>query len=175
MRTTRVAAVAAAGIATLLLSACSGGQTGGNPETTSAASSGLAGFDPCTALSSSELQNLGVSGESKPYNKQGEVGCDYEGDDLLLTVLKAEGRDLAAWEGRRNNFDSLTKNDVGGRQGLQGIALGGTGQGVCNQFVDAGKDSLDIVVVLESDRVKDTDPCAKALEVAQVVEQKLPK
>lgn len=177
MRTTRSAVLAALAASGLLLAGCGGGAQGGSPAPASPTPSALVNFDPCTALTPEELQANGVAPQGKPVDQGvGEVGCEFEGEEVLLTVLKAEQRDLAQWQENQSNFDEFELNQVGSHQGARGIAAGGTGQGVCNQLIEAGDGTVDVVITyMSAQGLEAKDPCADAMKVAQQIEPKLPK
>ncbi|QRK89488.1 DUF3558 domain-containing protein [Saccharopolyspora erythraea] len=176
MRTTRTTVAAVLASAGLLLAGCGGPSAGPTPTSEGPKEPGLANFDPCTALSAEQLQAQGVEAPGAPVDQGvGEVGCDFDSEDLVLTLLKADGRDLSYWEGRRNNFDKFENNQVASRRGISGVAAGGMGQGVCRQIVEAGGGSVIAQVTYSSDQIQGNDPCAKALEIAQQIEPKLPK
>lgn len=136
----------------------------------------MANFDPCTVLTPEELQANGVSPESKPFDQGlGEVGCEFEGEEVLLTVLKAEGRNLAQWQENRDNFDEFELNQVGSHPGARGIAAGGTDQGVCNQFIEAGDSTVDVqITYMSAQDLASKDPCGEAMKFAELIEPKLP-
>ncbi|QUH06460.1 DUF3558 domain-containing protein [Saccharopolyspora erythraea] len=176
MRTTRTTVAAVLASAGLLLAGCGGPSAGPTPTSDGPQESGLANFDPCTALSAEQLQAQGIEAPGEPVDQGiGEVGCDFDGQEMVLTLLKADGRNLSYWEERRSNFDKFDKNQVASRQGISGIAAGGMGQGVCRQILEAGGGSIIAQVTYSSDAVQGNDPCAKALEIAQQIEPKLPK
>jgi hypothetical protein len=173
MGTTRTAAIAAfAATGGLLLAACGGSK--GAPAPAPAApsqSAALAGFDACKVMTQDDLQTFGFkSGDQTPVNQEGEVGCTWTGDQFTLTLTKSNDG-LSKWESQRGNFAQLQPNQVGSRKGLSGIVAGGQGNGVCREMVDAGGGS----VIVQLDNFNSGDPCAKALDIAQKIEPRLPK
>ncbi|MGI8309121.1 DUF3558 family protein [Saccharopolyspora hattusasensis] len=177
MRKLRFGAAAALAAAGLLAAGCSGG-TAPKPEpsTEPTTSNALASFDPCTALTPTEIRSFGAAPEGKPNDLGiGEVGCDYMGEDFEFGVLKAGKSDEAYWQQRRNSFDAFTPNQVGSHSGFAGIALSGKGQGVCRQMMYVGSGSVIVDITYSADKIQSDDAtCAKAMEIAQVVEPKLP-
>ncbi|GAB3676898.1 hypothetical protein GCM10027597_16920 [Saccharopolyspora tripterygii] len=167
------AALAAGG---LLIAGCSGSGSSGAPAPEPTPDL-LTSFDPCSVLSPEEIQSFGASPEGEPADQElGEAGCDFKGGDFNFGVLKAGDGNEAYWQGQRAQFDKFMPNQVGDRAGFSGISAGGAGQGVCSQFIYVGKGSVIVDVTYRSDKVQgDEATCAKALEIAQVVEPKLPK
>jgi len=94
----------------------------------------------------------------------------------VLTIYKAEGNDLAYWEGRKGNFSVFERNQVGSHDGIKGMAAGSEGTGMCRQIIAAGGGSVSVAVAYEAGESPGDDAaCAKAMEIAQVVEKKLPQ
>lgn len=160
----------------LFLAGCSGSGSSGAPAPEPEADL-LAGFDPCTVLSPEEIQSFGASPQGEPADQGlGEAGCDFKGGDFNFGLLKASDGNEAYWQGQRSQFDKFTPNQVSDRAGFSGISAGGAGQGVCSQFMYVGKGSVIVDVTYRSDKMPgDEATCAKAMEIAQVVEPKLPK
>ncbi|WP_229680381.1 DUF3558 family protein [Saccharopolyspora thermophila] len=177
MRMKRSLVAAAFAAVGMTSAACSGGQGNETPPTQQVPKDVLTSFDPCTVLSSQEIQSFGASPEGKPSDLGlGEVGCDFDGDEFDFGVLKASNHDEAYWQGQRTQFDEFTPNQVGGHQGFVGIELSGKGQGVCTQVMYVGKGSVIVDINYRSDKIpSDEATCAKAMEIARLVEPKLPK
>ncbi|WP_223839753.1 DUF3558 family protein [Saccharopolyspora pogona] len=137
----------------------------------------LASFDPCTALTPEKLQAQGLSAPGKPVDQGiGESGCEFDGSEFLLSVLKGEKSSLSYWEGRRANMGVFERNQVGSRQGIKMISAGSVGQGICSQVIEASSGSVSVQVTYSADKIQSDDAtCAKAMEIAQVVEPKLPQ
>lgn len=177
MRTTCSAlTVAVVGIG-LLAAGCSSGDSPEAAHTTrSGANDSLESFDSCTALTPEEIQRFGASPEGQPTDQGlGEVGCDFKGAEFNFGVLKAATDGQAYWEGQRHQFDEFDTNAVGSHRGFSGIALGGKGQGICTQGIYVGKGSVLVDITYKSNTMQGKDPCAKVMEIARVVEEKLPK
>lgn len=181
MRTTRFTAAAVGAAAGLLLAGCSASDNTASqtPSTQNAEQSSLAGFDPCSVLSQPELQHYGVSQPGEPVDQGiGEPGCSFKADGgaYLLTIYKAEKSDRTYWEQRRGNFGVFESNQVGSHQGIKAIEHGAVGQGGCRQIIESGGGSVSVDITFRSDKIESDDAtCAKAMEIAQVVEPKLPK
>lgn len=176
MRSLPAAAVLAA--SGLLLAGCGAGGQAPAPTSEAPNSSALASFDPCTALTPEELQSLGVDpSEKEPVDEgMGDVGCDFTGEEIILSITKAEQDDLASWKARSDNFDRLDPNTVAGREGLVGVTKGSTGKGVCRQIVGAGGSSVTTqVTFVDPNTGKTADPCAEATKAAEVLVPKLPQ
>ncbi|WP_433870273.1 DUF3558 family protein [Saccharopolyspora sp. CA-218241] len=177
MRIQKVSITLTAAAAGLLLAGCSGGSSApeGNPPS-SEATNVLQNFDPCTVLTPEEIQSFGASPEGEPSDLGlGETGCDFDGEVFDFGILKAPESDQAYWEGQKNNFDRFEPNQVGSHAGFSGISTGGAGQGVCSQMMYVGSGTVTVDVTYRSDTMAGADPCAKAMEIAQAVEPKLPQ
>lgn len=161
----------------LLIAGCSGGQSTPGQPTGEVDSGALKSFDPCTALSPDQVQTFGASVPGQPSDLgTGEVGCDFQGEDLEFGVLKAETNGEAFWQGQRDQFDQFTPNQVGSHSGFAGIAIGGKGLGGCRQIMYVGSGSVIVDITYSSDQMpSDEETCGKAKEIAQAVETKLPK
>ncbi|MEV6233714.1 DUF3558 family protein [Saccharopolyspora shandongensis] len=181
MRTTRIAVTGALAAAGLLLAGCGGTGGGNSPSTTEqsqpAKPSALASVDPCTVVPPDELKSFGVTKPGKFVDQGiGEPGCDFKTGDYLLTIYKAENSDLAYWQGRRDNFGIFEPNKVGSHEGIKAVTRGSVGQGLCRQIIAAGGGSVSVAIKYDADKIQSDDAtCAKAMEIAQVVEPKLPK
>ena len=176
MRKSRIA-VAGALAAGALLAGC--GATGGSPAPSEqpAGPSPLAAMDPCNVVPANELQRLGVTEPGEAVDEGiGEPGCDFSAEDYLLTIYKAEKNDLAYWEGQKGKFGIFEPNQVGSHKGIKAVLTGSMGSGLCRQIVETGGGSVSVAVKYNSDKNPgDEATCAKAMEIAQVVEPGLPK
>ncbi|TDD89736.1 DUF3558 domain-containing protein [Saccharopolyspora karakumensis] len=176
MRKTRIGAVLLAGFAVTVggCSSAGGGAQQGAPEP---ALNVLASVDPCQVLGEQDLQALGVSAPGEPLDQGiGEKACEFSGDALDLSVVKGEQSSLAYWEGRRSNMAVFETNKVGQRDGAKMISTASVGNGVCSQAIFVGQGSVSIQVTTSSASYQnDEATCAKAMEIAQVAEKKLPK
>jgi hypothetical protein len=174
MGTTRTAAIAAIAAASGLVLAACGGSKGASAPASAAPSqsAAFAGFDACKVMTSDELQAYGLKlDEHEPVNQQGDAGCNWPGGQFGLSLSKSN-HDLSYWESaKRGNFAQLQPNQVGSRRGLSGVVAGGQGNGTCEEIVDAGGGSVTVQIA----DFTSGDPCAKALEIAQKIEPKLPK
>ncbi|MEU6262143.1 DUF3558 family protein [Saccharopolyspora shandongensis] len=178
MGRTRIATTAILAGAVVALAGCSGPDGKETPsKSAEPTSSGLASFDPCTALAPEKLQAQGLNAPGDPVDQGiGESGCEFDGSEFLLSVLKGENSSLSYWEGRRANMGVFEPNQVGSRPGIKMISAGSVGQGICSQVIEAGNGSVSVQVTYSANKKQSDDAtCAKALEIAQVVEPKLPK
>ncbi|MDA3645832.1 DUF3558 domain-containing protein [Saccharopolyspora indica] len=175
MRTTPVTAAAALALAGLLLSGCAGGDAP-TSEAEPLVGPSLAGFDPCSALSQSDLQHVGVTEPGEQVDENGEIGCDFRGDDeFLLRISKAETTDLAGWERQRGVFSSFEPNSVGARRGISAVPAGAPEFSWCRQIIAVGDGSVSVEIKYNADTGRaDPETCAKALDIAQVLEPALP-
>lgn len=176
MRTTPVTAAALA-ITGLLLTGCAtAGDNTPESEAEPLVGPSLAGFDPCSALSQSDLQHVGVTEPGEQVDENGEVGCDFRGDDeFLLRISKAEGTDLAGWEQQRGGFSGFEPNSVGARPGISAVPSGSPEFTWCRQIIAAGDGSVSVEIKYNAETgPADAETCAKALEIAQVLEPNLP-
>lgn len=177
MRTTRFVVAAAGAAAGLLLAGCSGGGGDATPTKQPEPKNVLANVDPCTVLTTEDVQAFGVNEAGKPVDQGiGEQGCRYNAGDFRFTLYKGEKDSLSYWEGQRSKFGVFEPNQVGSRQGIKQITNGSVGQGICNQVIEVGSGSVTVQVGYDADKIQSDDAtCAKAMEIAQVVEPKLPK
>lgn len=182
--TTRPAVVTVLAAAGLLLAGCGGSDssaeeaspTGSSSPSSSTEPSALNSFDPCAVFTQQQLQALGVTDPAEPFDQGiGESGCDYSADELVVTVSKAPGNDLADWKSRRDNFAVLEPNRVGSRDALRTVTKAAQGQGMCRQIMAAGDGSVSVAVQYDSDEIAGSDPCGKALEIAREIEPRMPK
>ena len=174
-RSTATTVLASAGLL-LLAAGCTGGDGGATPPPSEPPrQDALAAFDPCTTFSPEQLQSYGATDPGEAVDQGiGEPGCDFEAEGFLLTVYKAPGRGIDYWEGRRANFSRFDSNQVGSRQGVTAITAGSEGQGLCRQILESGGGTVSVAVKYDADNIQGNDPCAKALEIAQQIEPKLP-
>lgn len=159
----------------LLLAGCSGGEISSAP--VPASTNVLADVDPCALLSAEELQSYGVAGPGEPVDQGiGEQGCDYFGDAFQFAIYKGEDDSLSYWEGQRDKFGVFEGNQVGSRSGIKQITKGAIGQRICNQVIEVGSGSVTVQVGYKAGRAADDEEaCTKAMEIANVIEPKLPK
>lgn len=177
MRTTPVTAAAAVVLTGLLLTGCATSEDDAPaPEEEPLVGPTLAGFDPCAVLSQSDLQHVGVTAPGEQADENGEVGCNFRGDDeFLLRISKAETTDLDAWQQQRGGFSSFEPNTVGTRPGISAVPSGSPEFSWCRQIVAAGEGSVSVELKYNADTgPADPETCAKALEIAQVLEPNLP-
>ncbi|RKT84056.1 Protein of unknown function [Saccharopolyspora antimicrobica] len=177
MRTTPVTAAAALALTGLLLSGCATADSDAPAsEAEPLVGPSLAGFDPCSALSQSDLQHVGVTQPGEQVDENGEIGCDFRGDDeFLLRISKAETTDLASWERQRGVFSSFEPNAVGAREGISAVPAGAPEFSWCRQIIAVGDGSVSVEIKYNADTGRaDPETCAKALDIAQVLEPALP-
>ncbi|MDA3624888.1 DUF3558 family protein [Saccharopolyspora sp. WRP15-2] len=177
MRTTPVTAAAALAVTGFLLTGCgTSSDHGAHPgDDEPFVGPSLAAFDPCSALSQSDLQHVGVTAPGEPVDENGEVGCDFRGDDeYLLRISKAEQTDLAAWKAQRGGFNAFQPNQVGTHPGISAVPSGAEFSW-CRQIVGAGDGSVSVEIKYTAENgPADAETCDKALQVAQVLEPNLP-
>lgn len=167
-----------AGLALVGLSACSGGSNAGGEQpgapTTETQSTGLSSFDPCTFFTPDELTAAGVqAGPGRPAKAlESQPGCDWEGENVLLTLSKNETQDFEAYS--KNNFEKFERFDLDGRQAARAITSGSGGQGICSVILSAGGGIVDVNVAgIMSDSV--ADPCGEAEKVSRQIAPRLPQ
>ena len=163
----------------VFLAAC-GGTTPGTagPTTTSGSSTGsgdsaaLSKVDPCTLLTAQELQQYQGRTKGEPLNSSDEQGCDFLGspDSLSRGINLTKSKDsVADYVGRKDSYVKFTKNSVNGRDAAQvQISKSNT---ECSQIIGVGSGTVSVAVTGD----KSGDPCGDALQIAQVVEPRLPK
>ena len=159
------------------LAGCTGKSVDGNAGPTSSSSStstqgssgALTALDPCTLLTSDQLQQFGVDpGSKSAANGSGETGCSFIKYPIGIILAKSN-ESVQGYLDRSDTFVKIAKRDVNGRTGvLTQISNDNT---ECSQVLAVG--SGDVRVGLTGD--KSGDPCGNVLKIAQVVEPKLPK
>lgn len=169
----RVAAASALGVAAVVLAGCGGAANEAPPP--SPPPNVLAGLDPCALLSGQELASFGFA-EPGEFIDQGvgEQGCEFDSEAFMLSLYKSEEGNRAYWDERRDNFSVFEPNQVGDRQGLKLVTHGAVGLGICHQTVFAGPGSVSVQVTSGGESPEGVDACAKAMEIAEVVESRLP-
>jgi Protein of unknown function (DUF3558) len=167
----RVAGAVAAGLATLVLAGCAGPTVSGTPSPASGpTSAAIESVLPCTLLTQQELQQQGQPVQGAPYDTAGETGCSFHGQDFGLDLGKAKDG-LNYFTKRAKQFVSLKENSVNGRSGVQ-IIISHTGR-ECTQVMAVG--TGDVTVGISYNFGHQGDPCAKVMEIAQLIEPRLPK
>lgn len=165
------------GVATAAVAACSGtaigGQGGPTTSASSSSSSGdaaLSALDPCTLLTSQELQQYNVATKGDKNTTSDEVGCDYVGNYPAPSLSISKSKDsVQSYVQRSDTFVKLVQNTVNGRAGVQTRISSSNDE--CSQVMAVG--SGDVRIGLTGD--KSGDPCGDVLKIAQVVEPRLPK
>jgi hypothetical protein len=163
-------------LAIVTLAACNGTQVGGEagPTTTASGSQGsgsdvLKALDPCTLLTSQELQQFGVDPSTrKPANGSGETGCGFIKYPIGIVLGKANDT-VQGFLDRSDTFVKIAKRDVNGRSGV--LTQISTENTDCSQVLAVGTGVVRIGLTGD----KSGDPCGDVLKIAQVVEPKLPK
>lgn len=128
-------------------------------------------------LSAEELQQFGVTEPGEPVDQGiGEQGCDFDTDTSGFTIYKGETDSIAYWQGQRDKFAIFEENKVGSSNGIKQVTKGAVGQSLCSQVIEVGSGSVSVQFGYDADKKQsDEATCAKAMEIAQVVETKLPK
>ncbi|WP_033401502.1 DUF3558 domain-containing protein [Actinopolyspora mortivallis] len=166
-----------AGAVLVGVTACSpGGGAEGSSETTGPSSSEevLASVDPCEVLSESELESFGLRGPGEPRSElPWKPGCYYEGSPINARLEKNTRQTVASSE-RKDVWAEFERVEVNGRPGARAITKGATQARTCNVMFDAGRGTI-LVRAMESSLPDDLDECAKALEIAETVEPKVPE
>jgi hypothetical protein len=133
------------------------------PSSSSGASSSLKDVDPCTLLTKSEAQQVGATGEPKPEKIGSAQTCGWKPDNAIFSVVI------------RTNV-GLTGVQPAGQ--VTDIAIG---QHQVKKFMGAAGSCIVATGITSSSRVdvvlhgpSKVDPCPQALQVAQLVEPKLP-
>lgn len=166
-------------IAGMLAAGC-GGQTGAQaPAPASPAPPAVAnanGVDMCTILTDPELTALGMQlGTRTGFNKAGVVGCRWQGKSFTLS-LERDNSTLAGYQAHRYDpkFIAFMDNTVNGRAGAHfGVDPKGS---QCAQLIDGGSVSLSASVAVPTNASPPPiDPCAQALQIARMIEPRLPK
>jgi hypothetical protein len=131
--------------------------------------------DMCTILFNAELSRLGITPSTRtPVDRAGSVGCEWTGK-LFTLSLERDSQPLASYRARpRPAFISYAENMVNGRPGARfKVDRGGTD---CEQLMDGGPVSLVVSVApAVMGNARPVDSCAEALQIAGIVEPRLPK
>ena len=133
-------------------------------------------IDMCTILTDQELSRLGVMPDTrKPVEQLGSVGCAWLGTSFTLN-LERDQDTVASYKARQRGpaFITFAENTVNGRPGVRfAVDHGGT---ACEQLIDGGSVSLVVSVAPASSRTgPKIDSCVEALQIAQLIEPRLPK
>lgn len=165
-------------LAAVLLTACGGQPTPGQAGPTTS-SSGISGssaaldkVDPCTLLTTDQLQQYKVETQGTPQNTSDETGCAFLGspDPLSTGINLTKSKDsVDSYAQRADTFTKFSKNSVNGRSAAQTQISSANTE--CSQIMAVGSGTVRVGVIND----KSGDPCADALKIAQVVESKLPK
>ena len=163
-------------LALVTLAACNGTSVGGQagPTTTTSGAQGsgsdvLKALDPCTLLTSQELQQFGVDPSTrKPANGSGETGCGFIKYPIGIILAKSNDS-IQSFLDRSDTFVKIAKRDVNGRSGL--LTQISTENTECSQEMAVGSGVVRIGLTGD----KSGDPCGDVLKIAQTVEPKLPK
>ncbi|GDY32199.1 hypothetical protein GTS_38320 [Gandjariella thermophila] len=147
----------------------------GQPSPTGASSANSASLrmidtvDPCGLLKPQELQQLEVPTQSEPANASGETGCAWTSKKLFVSSTKAKDG-LDYFTKHPEQYVNLAKNTVNDRPGVHfQISRSNT---ECTQAMAVGTGYVAIAVGYFD---KQGDPCAQALQIAQMVEPRLPR
>jgi hypothetical protein len=139
--------------------------TGSAPSGSSSASGGsLKDVDPCTLLTKDEAQQLGAVGEPKPERIGSAQTCGWKPEGVSFHVAI---RANAGLSGAQPNGGEIRDTTVGHHQAKQLVDVSGS----CGIFIGVTSTSRVDVSLNSGPRV---DPCPLALQVAQLVEPKLP-
>jgi hypothetical protein len=153
-----------------------GAQTGAQTPAAPPAVANANGVDMCTILTGPELTASGARLDSRTsFNKSGVVGCRWQGKSFTLS-LERDNATLAGYQANRQDpkLFNFMDNTVNGRAGARfGVDPRGS---QCAQLIDGGSVSLSVSVAVPANAsTPPTDPCAKALRIAQMIEPRLPK
>jgi hypothetical protein len=162
------------GMLVLSLAAC-GGLVGGQSSPTGASSAAssaggsVSAVDPCKLLSPQELQQLEVPPNGDEANRSGETGCQWTGQKLFVSLTKANNS-LDYFTQHADQYTDLTQDKVNDRAGVHfQISQSNT---ECSQAVAVGTGYVRVGLGYFD---HSPDPCGKALQIAQMVEPRLPK
>jgi hypothetical protein len=127
-------------------------------------SSSLRSIDPCSLLTSGEAAELGTSGESYPEKIGSVQACTWHLNDGSFSV---GARTNVGLSGAQPNGGELKDIRVGHHDARQLLDITGS----CGIFIGVTSSSRVDVVLNAGGR---DDPCPPALQVAELVEPKLP-
>jgi hypothetical protein len=175
-------APALVGVATLALAVACGSNGGGGGTTTTSgggtspgsptSGAGVPAVDACKLLSDQDLTKAGAKGPGVPSTVSDQVGCDYQGEAILMTLAVDQKKNLDGYKAGASNYSKFTENKVNGRRGAVLEKLQSSPG--CTQLLELGKGLF--VVDLQYSYGHSGDACAEAERIAtQVVEPKLPR
>ncbi|MBP2181988.1 DUF3558 domain-containing protein [Amycolatopsis magusensis] len=153
--------------------AASGGDTSTAADTAApnSAPPGQAGLDPCTLLSSAERSTVGLTSVGEPKAIGSARTCDWtEAGTFGLAISVDESKGLADL---RTEKRSARQIEVGGREGLK-VADAKADDGTCAVLLGAGESASVQIDVSNTTFTGTEAACARADEVAGLVEPKLP-
>ena len=133
------------------------------------------GVDMCTVLTDAELSKQGIDlSTRKQVDELGVVGCQWVGQPIRLRLERNEDT-IDEYAARRDDpvLKNLRENTVNDRAGVQ-LSVRRSGE-QCVQLMDGGPVSLSVAVGTASSLGPPIDTCAEALQIAEMIEPRLPK
>jgi hypothetical protein len=165
--------VAPAIAAVSLLAGC-GSEVSGTPASPAVADASK--VDMCTILTEAELTGLAIElNTRKQADKLGLTGCHWQGR-LFTLDLKRDKDTVASYRARQPDpaFTTFSENTVNGRAGVRFSV--DPDRTDCTQLIDGGSVSLWVAVAptfsLDGPKI---NSCTKALQIAKMIEPRLPK
>ncbi|MEV6323835.1 DUF3558 domain-containing protein [Nocardia sp. NPDC051787] len=164
---------ALAGMA-LVASGCGSGTEGtATPSAvtdTSAATAAL--WDPCTQVSNSALQQIGVRPETKRSGVAGveEPGwkvCSWNNEDFSVGVFSTIKK-VDDFEKKADNID-FKDVTIAGRQGVEHRVASDKVDEVCSLLFNARQGTLQILIRNQTSSSNSTAPCTRAEKVAEIL------
>lgn len=162
------------GLALLAIAGCSGGSAD-SPKTGEPSASGgaLANLDTCQIMKPDQLRKAGLPQKGERVELfDFEPGCGYNGDIASVSIAKNAEKTLKSYEDQ-TNWKSFERIQLKGRPAARALSAQATGD-MCTMMLAAGK-GVVVVGAMASDPRAEFDGCAKAREVAKMIEPNLPE
>lgn len=147
-----------------------------NSETTAPSGSSTAGparptkFDICHVLTDEQLKAFGQPVPGTRGDAGGHPTCQFEGKPFTIGFQYAFDKDVPSFGNNDMMFSEFTRTNVNGRDAAHFLV---TIPQNCSYVMDIGdKSSLWLWVLVQEG---ETNACAKAEEVARLIEPTLPK
>ncbi|MGY1900320.1 DUF3558 domain-containing protein [Nocardia gipuzkoensis] len=178
-RRTTAAVVALAGVV-LVASGCESGTNGtATPSTTTDISAATAAlWDPCTQVSNSTLQQIGVRPDTKRSGVAGveEPGwkvCSWNNDDFNLGVSTAIYT-VADFKAKPDNI-SFTDISIAGRSGVQHRRTSDRFNELCDLIFPASSGSFGVTISNRASAKNPPEPCSSARAAAEILAPTFPR
>lgn len=132
----------------------------------------------CHVLSDAELTQLGMRVPGTPFDNRDNrlapfTGCNFTGSVYTLSLNVDNFHTVDVEKQERDKLADFVVNDINGRPGVRYRPR--PNDPVCGQLFNFGSGSFLVLIAPRFGHEKDTDWCAKATQIAELVEPRLPK